>query len=54
LFIYKDITKAELIVSRDKKPEYRFQPDLESGDNYIKQAYEYLKTLPEFINAEDC
>jgi len=24
------------------------------GDNPIKQAYKYLKTLPEFQNAEDC
>jgi hypothetical protein len=22
--------------------------------NFIKQAYEYLKTLPEFENSEDC
>jgi len=25
-----------------------------NGDNPIKQAYEYLKTLPEFANATDC
>lgn len=24
-----------------------------AGDNPIKQAYEYLKTLPDFIGAED-
>jgi hypothetical protein len=24
------------------------------GDNPIKQAYEYLKTLPEFSGATDC
>lgn len=24
------------------------------GDNFIKQAYEHLKTLPEFANATDC
>lgn len=24
------------------------------GDNPIKQAYKYIKTLPEFANAEDC
>jgi hypothetical protein len=27
--------------------------DIEGG-NPIKQAYEYLKTLPEFESAEDC
>lgn len=26
----------------------------ESSSNFIKQAYEYIKTLPEFENAEDC
>jgi len=25
-----------------------------AGDNPIKQAYLYLKTLPEFAGAEDC
>ena len=25
-----------------------------TGENPIKQAYEYLKTLPEFSNATDC
>jgi hypothetical protein len=30
-----------------------FEPDLD-GSNFIKQAYEHLKTLPEFEGAEDC
>jgi len=30
-----------------------FVPDMD-GDNFIKQAYEHLKTLPEFANATDC
>jgi hypothetical protein len=25
-----------------------------NAPNFIKQAYEYLKTLPEFENSEDC
>ena len=25
-----------------------------AGDNPIKQAYQFLKTLPEFSNATDC
>jgi hypothetical protein len=25
-----------------------------NGENPIKQAYEFLKTLPEFVNASDC
>jgi hypothetical protein len=30
-----------------------FTPNLE-GDNFIKQAYLYLKTLPEYADAIDC
>lgn len=29
-----------------------FVPSMD-GDNFIKQAYEYLKTLPEFADATD-
>ena len=32
---------------------YQFAYDI-TGENPIKQAYEYLKTLPEFANATDC
>jgi hypothetical protein len=32
---------------------YNFVPSLE-GANFIAQAYEYLKTLPEFKGATDC
>jgi hypothetical protein len=27
---------------------------VDGAPNFIKQAYEHLKTLPEFANAEDC
>ena len=33
--------------------QYSFAPNL-SGDNFIAQAYEHMKTLPEFAEAEDC
>jgi hypothetical protein len=36
----------------DRK-QYTFSPDL-NGPNFIKQSYEYLKTLPEFAGATDC
>lgn len=36
----------------DGKP-FEFVPTLD-GDNFIKQAYDYLKTLPEFADAVDC
>jgi hypothetical protein len=34
---------------------YSFEPSVsEDAPNFIKQAYLYLKTLPEFSGAEDC
>ena len=33
---------------------YNFTYDLNSVDNIYKQAYAYLKTLPEFDGAVDC
>ena len=33
--------------------QYEFTPNME-GPNFIKQAYVYLKTLPEFAGAVDC
>jgi len=35
------------------RKNYFFMPDLD-GKNFITQAYEYLKTLPEFEGATDC
>jgi|694.fasta_scaffold112825_3 hypothetical protein len=33
--------------------QYEFQPKMD-GANFIKQAYEHLKSLPDFAGAEDC
>lgn len=34
---------------------YRFTPSVADGsENFIRQGYEYLKTLPEFSRAVDC
>lgn len=34
--------------------EYVFKPNMtDNGENLWKQGYEYLKTLPEFKNAEN-
>lgn len=34
---------------------YHFVPSVEDNSaNFIKQGYEYLKTLPEYISAIDC
>lgn len=33
--------------------DFEFIPDLNSADNFIKQAYIYVKSLPEFDGAID-
>ena len=33
---------------------YSCPVDLQSSDNFVVQAYKFLKTLPEFENAVDC
>lgn len=35
-----------------KQKAFTFKPNMEGG-NFIKQAYEHLKTLPEFAGAAD-
>lgn len=47
---YKDKT-CKYVVAVNK---YNFSPILESSDNFIKQAYLYLKTLPEYKDCKDC
>jgi len=32
---------------------HSFAPSMDGG-NFVKQAYDYLKTLPEYAGAEDC
>lgn len=50
LYIY-DTNIENLIEIRS----FRFIPSvINESDNFIKQGYEYLKTLPEFSNAIDC
>ena len=36
-----------------KSNSYSFTPNMDSA-NFIAQAYEHLKTLPEFAGATDC
>lgn len=56
----KDKMNAKAVYRKDKadgqiiKHEWwSFVPSL-SGDNFIAQAYDHLKTLPEFEGATDC
>lgn len=44
---YDNQNKENLIDSRN----YAVKPVIESEDNFIKQCYEYLKTLPEYENS---
>lgn len=48
-------TKALADTNRNKFADFdfNFAPDLESGVNFIKQAYVIAKTLPEFSGAVD-
>lgn len=48
--IYKDELNQAFIQSK----MYSFTPTIESTVNFIKQGYEYLKTLPEYATAIDC
>ena len=51
LSIYKDAEKQVIIENKS----YFFVPNIEVGaENFIKQGYEYLKTLPEYAYAIDC
>lgn len=50
LNVYKDETKDYLISTQS----YSFVPSINDGsDNFIKQGYSFLKTLPEFQDAVD-
>lgn len=46
---YKDGANGPILETKN----IRFPVNLD-GQNSIKQAYEYLKTLPEFANSIDC
>lgn len=53
----KDMATAFVVISGpegriDRK--YQFTPSVEDGAfNFIKQAYEHLKTLPEYAGSDD-
>jgi len=53
LVVFNTATYAKANFPPISKRQYTCQHDLEGG-NVIKQAYEHLKTLPEFEGAEDC
>jgi hypothetical protein len=52
----KDMVTADVTMTAgdiSQMAHYKFAPNLD-GANFIKQAYEHLKTLPEFSGATDC
>jgi hypothetical protein len=54
----KDNIEATVVITKSGTDDvvsssvYEFAPDL-NGPNFIEQAYEHLKTLPEFAGAAD-
>lgn len=48
--VYKD-KEIKLLIERKT---YSFIPSLDSPCNFIKQGYDYLKTLDEYKDAVDC
>jgi hypothetical protein len=53
----KDYQSAKVLFKDKEKiiftKSYGFKPSLD-GENFIAQAYLFLKTLPEFTGARDC
>jgi SepF-like predicted cell division protein (DUF552 family) len=52
----KDKMNAQVQITSENKNMAKivsFSPNME-GDNFIRQAYKHLKTLPEFDGATDC
>jgi hypothetical protein len=51
------VAKLGVRKSKDLEPvrvmSYKFLPDL-NGANFIQQAYQHIKSLPEFAGAQDC
>ena len=51
---YADANARELNMAPIKSENFNFVFNEDSQFNIIKQGYEYLKTLDEFKDAEDC
>lgn len=51
---FKDKATADTNQGKYSDFDFEFTPNLSAGvDNFIAQAYEYVKTLPEFSTAVD-
>ena len=52
----KESLRAKVQIAADGKSmvkNFNFAPNMD-GDNFIRQTYKHLKTLPEFAGATDC
>jgi len=53
MLCYTDKATADTNYGEHAGFNFEFVPDLESADNFFKQAYNHAKTLPEFSGAID-
>ena len=53
MLCYADQTAADTNSGEYAGFNFEFVPNMVSTDNFIKQAYDYAKTLPEFSGAVD-
>ena len=53
MLCYPDQATADINAGEYAGFQFEFVPDMESADNFIKQAYDHAKTLPEFSGAVD-
>ena len=53
VFYYSKKPSADEQVVRFHSDNFNFVPSLD-GENFIKQGYNFLKTLPQFAKAQDC
>ena len=53
ILCYKDNATADNNSNEYSGFNFEFIPDLNSDSNFIAQAYDYLKTLPDFSDAVD-
>lgn len=53
ILCYKDKTTADTNSNEYSGMNFEFVPDLISSDNFLVQAYDFIKTTPEFNGAVD-
>lgn len=60
LYGSKELMTAKIEICKAKGGQrlettsHNFAPNLESENNFLRQAYMEIKTLPQFVNSIDC